>query len=296
MYIFGAVLIGFIAAVLSGMFGIGGAGVSTPAIRIFLDATPAIALGTTLPVTIPTAAAGAYTYFRNGLIQRRVAGYCCLGGIFGAAGGALLTAVINLHYLMLLTGAMVLYVSFATVRRGITGRGIETEPAETPSLAHGEPGEPGAPGPGGARKEGPAASGGGGLSQSAESRVNAGAWELAAIGLAAGLFSGLLGVGGGTVMIPAFVYLLKMSIKASFGTSLAVIAVIAVPGSVVHYFLHHVSWPLALYLTAGSVLGATLGARITVRASERVIYVLFGILLAAFGIVFIMNEVISMVR
>lgn len=286
MYVLGAILTGFAAAVLAGMFGIGGSSVTTPSLRVILGATPAVALGTTLPVTIPTAAAGAITYLRNGLVDRRVAAFCCAGGGVGAVGGAMLTRVIDLHYLMLVTGAMVLYVSAATMSRGISGRGIESTPP--PGRGDGDRKEPAKPADGTGDPAPAAAPGPAG-------GVRAGSWELAGIGLAAGIFSGLLGVGGGTVMIPAFVYLLKMPLKSSFGTSLTVITVISVPGTVVHSLLGHVSWSLVLYLTAGSVLGAVLGARITIRTPERVLYIMFGVLLAAFGIVFIVNEILSVI-
>ncbi len=287
MYVLGAILIGFAAAVLAGMFGIGGAGITTPAIRVLLGASPEIALGTTLPVTIPTAASGAVTYYRRGLVEKRVAGYCCLSGIFGATVGALLTWVVNLHYLMLLTGAIVLYMSGATIYRGVTGRGIESEPAETPP----ETGEPEtcvqpAPGAGGEPLE---------VEEPEPCAYRDSVLLMLAIGLAGGLLSGLLGVGGGLVLIPSFIYLLRMPLKRTFGTSLAVIAVIAIPGTVVHALLGHVSWMLALYLVIGSVPGAYIGARISIRTGERALYVMFGVLLAAFGVVFIVNEIISMV-
>jgi hypothetical protein len=114
------------------------------------------------------------------------------------------------------------------------------------------------------------------------------------IGLVTGLFSGLLGVGGGIVLIPSFLYILHMPLKKAFGTSLAVITVIAIPGTVVHSFLHHISWSLVLYLVIGSIPGAYIGARLSIRTAERVLYVLFGLLLAVFGVVFIVNEIISM--
>lgn len=291
MYVLGAILIGFTAAVLSGMFGIGGAAVSTPAIRVLLGASPEISLGTTLPVTIPTAAAGAVTYYRNGFVEKRVAGYCCLSGLFGAVGGALLTWVIDLHYLMLVTGALVLYVSAATIHRGVSGRGIDTEPAETPPDI-GEPDtceEPGSgPAPGAGGETAP-------LMPARDCEYRDSIPLMLAVGFASGVLSGLLGVGGGLVLIPSFIYILRMPLKRTFGTSLAVITVIAIPGTIVHAFLGHISWILVMYLVIGSVPGACIGARISIRTGERVLYVLFGMLLAAFGVVFIVNEIISMV-
>lgn len=249
------------------MFGIGGAGATTPSIRVFLGASPAIALGTTLPVTIPTAAAGGYTYYRRGLVAKRVALFAGLTGLLGAVGGALLTWVIDLHYLMLATGALVLYVAVSTLRRGFGGGTREpVASGAADSLAGEEDGE---------ARESP------GLAMG--------------IGLAAGLFSGLLGVGGGIVLVPGFIYILKLPLKKAFGTSLVVIAAIAVPGSIVHALLGHVSWELAFFLMVGSIPGAYIGARITMRTTERVLYALFGLLIALLGVVFIVNEIMVMI-
>lgn len=271
MYVLFAILIGFIASVLAGMFGIGGAGITTPAIRVLLDASPAVALGTTLPVTIPTAAAGALTYARRGLVDRRVALWAMAGSLPGAVAGAWLTRWLNLHYLMLATGAIVLYLAATTAFQGLRGAPPSDE----------EDGRPGDAPP-----------------EAAEPPVSAPPKHLVPIalgtGLAAGLFSGLLGVGGGIVLIPCFLYLLKLPLKKTFGTSLAVIVVIAIPGTIVHSLLGHVSWSLAAWLTIGSIPGAFLGARISIRTGERALYLMFATLLAVFGVLFIVNEIISM--
>jgi uncharacterized membrane protein YfcA len=264
MYVFEALLVGFFAIGLTNMFGIGGATIATPALRLFLGASAAIALGTTLPVTIPAAVAGTITYYRNGLVQKRTAFYCSLGGIFGAVGGALLTRIINLDYLMIVTGLVILYIALVTARRGIKGEPAEGREQET------------------------------GVTLAPRPREQA--WLIVAIGIAGGIFSGLLGIGGGTIMVPFLLYLLHMPLKQAFATSLAAIAVIAIPGTIVHSFLHHISWSLALYLIIGSIPAAYLGAHITIRTAEKLLYILFSALLFAFGTIFIINEILILVR
>lgn len=269
MYVLYTILIGFFAIGLTNMFGIGGATVATPSLRLFLGASPAIALGTTLPVTIPAAVAGAFTYYRQGFVEVRVAFYCSLSGLFGAVGGALLTRVIDLHYLMILTGVVLLYIAITTIRRGLVGDTVESEALPVTAL------------------------------QAEQDKPDMGKYSIpimTAIGFAGGLFSGLLGIGGGTIIVPGLLYLLHMPLKQTFGTSLAVIAVIAIPGTIVHSFLHHISWSLALYLIIGSIPAAYIGARISIRVRERLLYILFGVLLFAFGVIFIVSEILQMVR
>jgi uncharacterized membrane protein YfcA len=292
--VFLAIVIGFLSAVLAGMFGIGGAAVTTPSLRLFLGASPAIALGTTLPVTIPTSASAAATYWRRGLVDVRVAGLCCTTGIVAATAGALATRYINLHYLMFATGAMVLYVSVMTIRRGISQKAEPadidvTPPADQVAVSHGQ--------------EKPEACTLPEKDLQAPDEVDAAGAECRPpalyaliIGLAAGLMSGLLGVGGGVLLIPGFIYILRMPLRRSFATSLAVICVIAIPGTIVHSFLHHISWSLVFYLVIGSIPGAWLGARLNLRTGERMLYIMFGALLGAFGVLFIVNEIISMTR
>jgi len=284
MYVFGAILIGFASALLSGMFGIGGAAVSTPSLRLILKTPPGIALGTTLPVTIPTAAAGAYTYWRRGLVDSKVAALCCATGVVGATGGAIATRWLDLHYLMIATGVMVLYVSAMTIRRGTSGRGVPSGPEEASPVMDAAAEDP-------VECEATPAS----KEAAAES---IGCYEVnvpvaLAIGFVAGVFSGLLGVGGGVLMIPGFLYLLHMPLRRSIATSLAVIVVIAIPGTIVHSFLHHISWSLVLYMVLGAIPGAYLGARLNLRTAERVLYILFGAMLGVFGVLFIVNEIIS---
>jgi uncharacterized membrane protein YfcA len=102
------------------------------------------------------------------------------------------------------------------------------------------------------------------------------AWRFGAVGLAAGFVSGLLGVGGGIVMVPAFTTLLGMPLKRALGTSLAVISVLAIPGTITHAVLGHIDWAIFLVVTLGVVPGARLGARIALGARERALRMAVG--------------------
>lgn len=273
MYVFGAILTGFLCSIISGMFGIGGSSTKIPPLRLFLNVPPDLAIGTVLPSVIPTALAGAVTYWRKGLVDFRMVLYCCSGGIAGSFAGAMLTWAIDkywdVHYLMYLVGAIVLYLAGVTIYRGATGRKLEAE-AEGHEFDTGESDDP-------------------------RGSSKAPLWLLVTIGFAGGFASGLLGLGGGIVLVPCFLYILRLPIKRAFGTSLAVITIIAIPGTIVHTLAGNVSGWLLLYLIIGSVPGAYTGARISFKAGERLLHILFGVLLAAFGVVFIVNEIIQTV-
>jgi len=83
------------------------------------------------------------------------------------------------------------------------------------------------------------------------------------IGLVSGLASGLFGVGGGIVIVPAMVMLLKVDIKTAIGTSLAVIIPTALAGTFKHHDLGHVNWRFAMALIPTAVLGAIVGSWLT---------------------------------
>ena len=83
------------------------------------------------------------------------------------------------------------------------------------------------------------------------------------IGLVSGITSGLFGVGGGVVMVPAMVLLLKLDVKAAIGTSLAVIIPTALVGTFKHHDLGHVNWRVAGALIPLALVGGFLGAWLT---------------------------------
>ncbi len=89
-----------------------------------------------------------------------------------------------------------------------------------------------------------------------------------AIGLLAGLLSGLFGVGGGTVIVPLLVLLLSFDQRISAGTSLAAIVPTASVGVISYAMSGAVAWIPALILAAGSVVGAQIGSRLLPRVSQ----------------------------
>ncbi|WP_179435141.1 sulfite exporter TauE/SafE family protein [Microbacterium pseudoresistens] len=88
------------------------------------------------------------------------------------------------------------------------------------------------------------------------------------IGLAAGLLSGLFGVGGGTVIVPLLVLLLNFDQRLAAGTSLAAIVPTASVGVISYALSGSVAWIPALILAAGSVVGAQIGTRLLPRVSQ----------------------------
>jgi hypothetical protein len=100
-----------------------------------------------------------------------------------------------------------------------------------------------------------------------------------ATGLLGGLFSGLLGIGGGTVMVPLMVLWTGQKQRDAHAISLGAIIPISIAAIAVYGGAGEVNLLDALGLTIGAVLGARLGARVLSRAPERPLKIAFGVFL-----------------
>jgi len=125
--------------------------------------------------------------------------------------------------------------------------------------------------------------------------VNGRVARLLAIGLVTGLAGGLLGVGGGFVMVPAMVYLMKTPQREANGTSLAVIVPVAIVGATILGGGHQVDFQVGIVLAIAAVGGAVLGARLTRRVSDIGLRRAFGIVAVLAGMVMIADSVLRWV-
>ena len=247
---------GFVTGILSAMFGIGGAVVSTPAIRL-LGATALQAVGSTLPSVLPSAVTGSVRYRREGLILPRIVAWTAVAGVPASVLGSQLTSVVpgDGHLLMLATAALVGYTAYRT--------------AFPPEHQLGDDGEPRAP-----RTE---------------------PWRLLLVGAAAGGLSGLLGIGGGILMVPAFSIWIGIPLRQTIATSLTTVGVLAIPGTITHWALGHIDWTYALGLAIGVVPGAWLGARFTINASERTLRRTVAAALGVIAVAYAVGETLALV-
>lgn len=248
-----AVGIGLVAGYLSGQFGIGGGIITTPAIRLLLGGSELVAVGTPLPVIIPTAITGVIEYARRGLIDLRsglIVGF--VGAAFSVL-GAWLTSLVGGDFVLYVTAALICWMAFDMLH-------LALRPAPP---AH--------------------------VVEACARRRGSRGW-LAAIGVATGLYSGFLGVGGGFVIVPALVRFLGFDAKRAVGTSLVSVLVLAVPGTITHYLLGHIDLAIALGLSLGVIPGAMLGARVTAGAKERSVRIAFAVMLMGVGGLLAANE------
>ena len=107
---------------------------------------------------------------------------------------------------------------------------------------------------------------------------------LAAIGLGAGVLSGLFGVGGGIIMVPAMVLLAGMGQQRASATSLASIVPIAAIGALIFGLSDNVDLPAAGVLVVGSLVGVQVGARLMARVGDDRLRIGFAIFMIAIAV------------
>lgn len=272
-------LVGVATGVLSGMFGVGGATVSTPAIRVLgVDAIDAV--GTTLPSILPSAISGTLRYRREGLIRLRAVLWTSLTGIAAAVFGSLASHHVpgNGHLLMVATAALIGFTAWRMARTSKPEDSVDE--AEPDTIAAMEESDP----------------------DGAQSAVATAAlraperewWRFALTGIGAGALSGLLGVGGGVVMVPAFAEWIGLPIKEAVATSLACVGILAVPSTITHAFLNDIDWSYAIPLSIAVIPGARLGAVLAIRSSDRSLCVTVAAMLGVLAVVYAVGELLAL--
>ncbi|HEY6149262.1 MAG TPA: sulfite exporter TauE/SafE family protein [Gaiellaceae bacterium] len=107
--------------------------------------------------------------------------------------------------------------------------------------------------------------------------------RLVVIGLLAGLFSALFGVGGGTVIVPLLMLAAAYALRPATATSLAAVAIISVVGAVTYAFHGELKPGAAALVGIPAVAGAVAGTALQQRLATRTLSFAFAVLLAAIG-------------
>ncbi len=244
----GAFLVGVIIGFLGGLFGKGGSAIATPLLAI-VGFPGFIAVASPLPATIPGTLLASAQYWKHKLIDWRVVLWSIGVGIPATIVGSLITKFTGARFLLILTAIFVLGF-------GLSFLISPTEPKSGGSLP--QPLE--------------------------EEKMTFSRTRLALIAFGVGFISGLLANAGGFLLAPAYIRLLKLPIKKSFACSLAVSAVLAVPGTIIHAYLGHISWTVTGLVALGSIPCSMIGARIAIRSRSSRLARMYGLFLTALGI------------
>ncbi len=254
------ICVGLVAGVASGMFGIGGGVIIVPALSLLLGFELKAATGTSLAALLmPVSIFAVVAYNRAGILRWRVAAPVALGLIGGAVAGANIALSLPTQTLQQLYGIFLVWIGwrfaeprkfYAAYRAGLLG------------------------------KKDPAAV--------ALAEMNASPWILLAVGLGAGVLSGMFGIGGGVVIVPALVALLKFDQKVAVATSLAALLLPVSAGAVITYYQAGLlDFGVAALVAVGLIAGAFVGAKIAIALPSATVKRLYGIFLILVGLRFL---------
>ncbi|RLI85508.1 MAG: sulfite exporter TauE/SafE family protein [Archaeoglobales archaeon] len=248
---------GLIAGTLGGLLGIGGCVIMLPALTFLFKYSLPVAIGTTITAVILTATSGAIAHIRIRNVDYSTAKIVAVSGAIGAAVGSILFFYISneLWLLNVILGLAFLYVSIRMIYEGLFKRKL---PAR---LGNEVPGS---------------------------------GFAKATIGFFVGIITGIVGLGGGYVLVPSYIYLLSSPVKIAVGTSLASFISMAVVSGAFKLYQGIVNVIAAICLGVGTIIGAQIGARLTKVIPSWAIKAVFGFVFLAVSLKFLYNGYVSL--
>src|SRR5262249_23001534 len=267
---------------VSGLFGIGGGFLMTP-LLIFVGIAPAVAGASVASPNAASSFSGAPSYWRPRAIDPALASVLLCGGIVGTALGVStftllrslgqLDLMIALSYVALLTtvGAVMAWEGLRAMLRTRSGVVIPARRSGSHGWIHGLPLK----------------------MRFKRSKIYLSVIPVVIIGIFIGFLGAVMGIGGGFILVPLMIYLLRVPTSTVIGTSMVLTLVTMVFATVLHAVTNHlVDAVLALILMVGGVTGAQFGARAGQKIRGEQLRLLLGLLILAVGIRFAVELVI----
>ena len=273
---------GLAVGVISGMFGIGGGFLMTP-LLIFIGITPAVAVASVASHVAASSFSGAISYWRRRALDPILAAMLIAAGLIGTTAGVMLFTLLRrlgqldltiaVSYLLLLgiVGSMMVTESVRAIVRARGGRPAEIRRPGSHLWIHGLP-----------------------LKMRFKvSKIYVSVIPIWVIGFVIGFIGAVMGIGGGFMLVPALIYLIRVPTGVVIGTSMVLTLVTMAYATVIHAATNHlVDALLALMLMIGGVIGAQFGARAGARFSGEQLRLLLGVLVLSVGLRFAYDLVV----
>jgi hypothetical protein len=243
-------LLGFLIGIVASMVGVGG-GVFIVPLLILCGFSPAQAAGTSLTTIIFTSLASTLNYARQKRIYYKTGLILATATVPGAFLGAYLTSIIEEQLLGLIFGVFLFFVALRMVFKLNFSRTKHSDREKSTCV------------------------------DSESSLFEARNKILRGIVLSffGGLSSGLLGIGGGSLMVPIMVLVMNMPMHITAATSMFTMIFTSTSGVMKHFSLGNIDFKFALLLVLGTIFGAQLGAYASKRISGGNLRRVFGIVL-----------------
>jgi uncharacterized membrane protein YfcA len=268
------VLLGAVVGFVSGLFGIGGGFLMAP-VLVFLGIPPSVAVASQASHVVASSTSGVITYTLRQGVDFRMGGIMALGGALGALGGVELfrylrllgqaDLVVAVSYLVFLgaIGILMLKESLTEILNRRRGRTTPRPARRRPLWLYGLPWRMRFP----------------------RSGLYISALPPLGLGVFAGVLSAIMGVGGGFILVPAMLYILRMRAQVVVGTSLFQIIITTAITTVLQAGRNQtVDVVLATLLLVGGVVGAQYGARLSSRFRAEELRAALGLIVLIVGL------------
>ena len=268
------VALGAAVGFVSGLFGIGGGFLMAP-ILVFMGVPPAVAVASQANHVLASSTSSVIAYSRQKAVDYQMGAIMALGGVVGAVGGVELfrilrllgqaDLVVALSYLVFLgaIGGLMLFESLGALLRRRRGQPPKRPAVRRPAWLYALPWRMRFP----------------------RSRLYISILPPLLLGVLTGVLSAIMGVGGGFILVPAMVYLLRMRAAVVVGTSLfQIIVTTAITTFLQAGRNQTVDIILSGLLLFGGVLGAQFGARVSTRFRADELRVLLGLIVLLVGL------------
>jgi hypothetical protein len=273
---------GIAVGFVSGMFGIGGGFLMTP-LLIFIGIPPAVAVASVTTHIAASSFSGAINYWRRGALDPALATMLLAGGVLGTGAGVWLFSLlrslgqlditIGLSYVTLLgaVGVLMIGEGIRAMLRHRQGKTLAVRRGGSHTWVHGLPFK----------------------IRFKQSRIYVSAIPVWAIGFVIGFVGAVMGIGGGFLLVPMLIYVLRVPTNVVIGTSMVLTLVTMALATVMHATTNHlVDAVLALILMVGGVVGAQFGTRAAQRIRSEQLRLLLGLLVLAVGLRFAFELVV----
>ncbi len=261
------------AAILGSMLGLGGGVFLVPIFTLFFAVDQKVAIGASAVAVVTNSIVGSSVHLRSRFTNLRLAMLLQVATAAGATAGAVIGVYANPSIVNAIFGGVLVYaaVSMAVRRQAAaTGDSIDEDRLRL-----------------GAVYRDPAAKDPDTLVRYAPQRVPVG---LGVSGVA-GMLSGMLGVGGGVIQVPAMNLLMRVPVKAAAGTSSFMVGITAVATASVFYAQGKIDPTVVVPAMVGIFVGSQLGSRLTRRIRTQNLVVLFVLILLYLGISLLLRAV-----
>jgi len=256
-----AILAGAFTGIVLGLFGSGGSIIAMPALLYLLHVEPKSAIAMSLGIVAVTATISAFDNWRRGNVDVKIS---LMFGLFGV-GGTYAGARLGVH-----TPVALQLILFALVMYAAAWKMLVKRQARPAQLA-------GAGGPNVGVEE---------------TGIDAHMGRIALHGIGVGVLTGLVGVGGGFLIVPALVLLSGVPMKVAVGTSLAIVAAKSYAGFAGYLGAVPVDYAMMAGFTAVTVLGSFVGTRIAHRFSAETLKLGFAVFLVFVATYILLKSVI----